>query len=344
MRNQKDIIKIAYIPDIPNTEPFQLPELAHLGGGPHAAFFEDDYDKHVSVASSLSTGVLDEAVVMAMNNKATPKLLKLNAIKTNNSDMIQRSNSLHSSNSIKRTQSQRRVATAAAAAAANRALRDEDQKEKTKGNLSDETIQSENRDNVQQVLQQYTPAVMVTGPSARSSAQSTASTKRKSRPPNMVLEPRPLHPSYHVNQSSSPTRSLQSDVSDIAISGPSTKVTTSVSTPVTLASILTSTINTSLPPASASPTQSLPTGNLNNLRHSAEVLEGDERRVPWSSTPHHSSPNNNDKAATVNSPPTTRNSTFSTQSDSRSTITRGDGEEIMIFWDGHRDSRSSDNI
>jgi hypothetical protein len=35
-----------------------------------------------------------------------------------------------------------------------------------------------------------------------------------------------------------------------------------------------------------------------------------------------------------------RDSTFSTMSDGRSS-TRGDGEEIMIFWDGHRDSRTN---
>lgn len=36
-----------------------------------------------------------------------------------------------------------------------------------------------------------------------------------------------------------------------------------------------------------------------------------------------------------------RDSTFSTGSDVRSLSTRADGEEIMIFWDGHRDSKGS---
>jgi len=43
---------------------------------------------------------------------------------------------------------------------------------------------------------------------------------------------------------------------------------------------------------------------------------------------------------------TTRDSTLSTLSsiDAPSTTTRGDGEEIMIFWDGHRGSRSSSTM
>ncbi|KAF9360532.1 hypothetical protein BGX26_008952 [Mortierella sp. AD094] len=332
MKNQKDIIRIAYIPNIPDVEPFQLPELAHLGG-------DEDYDKHASLASSFSTGTLDEAVVMAMNNKVTPKLMRLNAIKADNSELIQRSNSLHSSNSIKRTQSQRR-------AAVNQVQVEVDRNGRTTGESSDRTIPSGNHEHAPQNQQQYTPAVMVTGPSARSSAQSTASTKRKPRPPNMVLEPRPLHPSYHINLSPSPTKSLQNEVQTTVASGPSMKVTASASTPIALASILTSTSNINQPPASASSTRSLPTRDEDYGKYGAEILEGCERRAPWSASPKDPGCSNNNNAANSNTPPPpiTRNSTFSTQSDSRSTIARGDGEEIMIFWDGHRDSRSSDNI
>ncbi|KAG0023005.1 hypothetical protein BGZ80_010625 [Entomortierella chlamydospora] len=316
---------------MPHAEPFQLPELAHLGGSPHASFLDEDYDKHVSVASSFSTGILDEAVVMAMNTKATPKVMRLNAIKADNSELIQRSNSLHTSNSIRRTQSQRK-------AAANKVKVEVDRNRGTTGDSPDEKTPGGDHEHAQQDQQQYTPTVMVTGPSARSSTQSATSAKRKPRPSHMVLEPRPLHPSYH-NQSPSTSKSLQNEVQTAVASEPSMKVTTSPSTPIAVASVLTPAPNTSQPPKSASTTRTLPAGDQDYRKHSAKILESDGRRATWSA--------NNNKAANSNTsppPPNTRYSTFSTQSDSRSTTTRGDGEEIMIFWDGHRDSRSSDNI
>ncbi|KAF9133814.1 hypothetical protein BGW39_008857 [Mortierella sp. 14UC] len=113
--SHKDVIRIAYVPSMASEESIRPPELAALGGGPQASFMasiNDTHNKHTSLASTISTGTLNEAIVMAVTNKATPQLLRLHNIKKNNSDMIQRSNSLHSSNSIKRTKSQRRVAEA----------------------------------------------------------------------------------------------------------------------------------------------------------------------------------------------------------------------------------------
>ncbi|KAF9205737.1 hypothetical protein BGZ49_003578 [Haplosporangium sp. Z 27] len=324
--NQKDVIRIAYIPNTPETGPFRLPELSHLDGGPHASFLDDDSDKHRSLASSLSTVTLDEAVVMPMNNKATPKLLRLNAIKASNSELIQRSNSLHSSNSIKRTQSQKRAAT----------KRGEDQKKEVMDNSPDKAIQRED----QQDEQQYTPAVMVTGPSARSSAQSTSPTKRKPKPPNIVLEPRPLHPNYNVDQLPSPTKTLQNSTPNTDTPGSQKIVTSSISTPAALVSILTPIASANQTTVFTSSTPSLPTKGQDYITYSAEVLEGEERRTPGSYSPNNHSGGNSKYISN----PIARNSTFSTQSDSRSTITRGDGEEITIFWDGHRDSRASNNI
>ncbi|KAF9399163.1 hypothetical protein BGX21_006704 [Mortierella sp. AD011] len=299
--------------------------------GPHASFLDEDYDKHVSLASSFSTGTLDEAVVMAMNTKATPKVMRLNAIKADNSELIQRSNSLHTSNSIRRTQSQRK-------AAASKIKVEVDRNRGTTGDSPDEKTPGEDHEHAQQDQQQYTPTVMVTGPSVRSSTQSATSTKRKSRPSHMVLEPRPLHPSYHISQSPSTSKSLQNEVQTAVASEPSMKVATSPSTSIAVASVITSAPNTSQLPPSASSTRTLPAGDQDYKKHSVKILESDGRRATWSA---------NNKTANSNTsppPPNTRYSTFSTQSDSRSTTTRGDGEEIMIFWDGHRDSRSSDNI
>ncbi|KAI1307052.1 hypothetical protein EDD11_004574 [Mortierella claussenii] len=350
--NQKDgqsnTIRIAYIPGIRNTEQFQTPELAHLGGAPQAFFVHENSNKHISVASSLSTGTLDEAIIMAVDKKATPKVFKLNSIKANNIDMIQRSNSLHSSNSIKRTQSQKRVR-------GNRRQHDRDD---GRGNLekipNGPNPQDEEEDQQQQL--QYTPAVVLTGPSARSSAQSTASDMtQKPKPPSMVLEPRPLHPNYHVSKpSSSPTSSkFEQTITTLT----SAAITPNPFTNLTTESLLTTSSSssptlTALNSTLTSSTESKSSQVQADSKHSAEVLDSDEfRHAPWMHTdptvprlPHIRANSNsgsvtagNPDVAGMNSPPqapTTRNSTFSTQS-ARS------GEEIMIFWDGHRHSRPS---
>ncbi|KAG0058858.1 hypothetical protein BGZ89_000911 [Linnemannia elongata] len=332
--NQKDVIRIAYIPSIASEDSIQLPELAALGGGPQASFmasFDDVHNKHTSIASSLSTGILDEAVVMAISNKATPQLLRLHTIKSSNSDMIQRSNSLHSSNSIKRTKSQRRVAEA------NKSARLQGQGNNNKNNNNPDGEGSQLHDALEQLQaqpepeQQYTPAVMITGPSARSSAQSTVSNKGAPSPPSMVLEPRPLHPSYSTHQSSIP-----SPVTPVTPPPPpptsGTQTATiqhSVSAPTALASLLATTSTT---PPTISTSISAPHSAPPSAMHAYPSLV-----QPSPTSPPSGGPSNFSQSPTA----PTRDSTLSTLSDGRSTTTRGEGEEIMIFWDGQRGSRTS---
>ncbi|KAI7818132.1 hypothetical protein BC939DRAFT_299345 [Gamsiella multidivaricata] len=101
----KDVIRIAYIPSMIGDSPVVTPEATVQRGGVLKQNFsplqDEDRNKHDSMAS------LDEAVVMAVTTKATPQVMKLNTIKTTQADLIQRSNTLHSTNSIKRSQSQR---------------------------------------------------------------------------------------------------------------------------------------------------------------------------------------------------------------------------------------------
>ncbi|KAG9061508.1 hypothetical protein KI688_007086 [Linnemannia hyalina] len=328
--SRKDVIRIAYIPRIASEDSTQLPELAALGGGPQASFmasFNDAHSKHSSIASSLSTGTLDEAVVMAIGNKATPQLLRLHTIKSSNSDMIQRSNTLHSSNSIKRTKSQRRVAEANKSAK----LQGQGNNNNNPGGEG-----SQPNDALEQLQaqpepeQQYTPAVMVTGPSARSSAQSTVSNQQAPSLPSMVLEPRPLHSSYHTDQSSIPSPATPATPPP-QTSGAQTTTTIqhSASAPTALASLLAST-STTFPtiPSSVSAPPSAPPSAM----HAYPSLVQPSPMSPPGGGPSHLSQS---PAAP------TRNSTFSTLSDGRSTTTRGEGEEIMIFWDGHRGSKTS---
>ncbi|KAG0368995.1 hypothetical protein BC939DRAFT_132873 [Gamsiella multidivaricata] len=369
MEGKKDVIRIAYIPNVP--------EMAHLGGVPQVSFADENYDKHISIASSISTGVLDEAVLMAINKKATPKIMRLNNIKAKNSEMIQKSNNLYSSNSLKRTQSQRR--TAEARRLETGAQAEAGRKEEVPETFFTEGQACEGYDakNRQKEQQQYTPTVMVTAPSTRSSAQSMASGKRKPRPPNMVLEPRPLHPSYHVSPtSSSPAPKSESGHAmptmmsePILARGSSTPSTPA---PTALVSLLASSPSTSYvaspsspppPPASApasapvsAPARLVPppkSYTLDRSDHQAETLEGNGQLDPWiaSIMARHfdymdsefsGDYGNGGRYATGGRPlAAVRNSTFSTYSDARSTMTRGDGEEIMIFWDGHRGSRAS---
>ncbi|KAF9984369.1 hypothetical protein BGZ65_000521 [Modicella reniformis] len=86
--------------------PVVAPEPSMQHGGvlkPNFSLKKDERNKHDSVSS------LDEAVVMAVTAKATPQAFKLNTIKASQSDHIQRSNTLHSSNSVKRSKSQRKT-------------------------------------------------------------------------------------------------------------------------------------------------------------------------------------------------------------------------------------------
>ncbi|KAF9927100.1 hypothetical protein FBU30_003488 [Linnemannia zychae] len=334
--SHKDVIRIAYIPSVSSEESIQLPELAVLGGGPQAPFmasYDNNHDnKHDSIASSLSTGTLDEAVVMAVSNKATPQLLRLHTIKNSNSDLIQRSNSLHSSNSIKRAKSQRRIA---------------DQSSRSEGADGKKLYDAlEQLHNPQEPEQQYTPAVMVTGPSARSSAQSTISNKRGPNLPSMVLEPRPLHPNYYIRQHSpaSPVTPVTPPTPTLPVVESQTTMQQSASSPTALASLLasTSTATPTISTSTISPSQSAPPSVMRSypslIQH---PLQSSLPSQPGTGNGNTSSLGLDPNHLSQSTTPPTRDSTFSTLSDGRSTTTRGEGEEIMIFWDGHRGSRTS---
>ncbi|CAO3571448.1 unnamed protein product [Mortierella alpina] len=322
---QKDLIRIAYVPNSNNEKPIQPPELAAQAvKAPSApfmhSFMDDGRNKHDSVASTCSTAVLDEAVVIAVTNKATPQLLRLNNVKANNSEMIQRSNTLHSSNSIKRTQSQRRQA---------QAKRSASQRNKVGTNQ----VQGQENMHDQQTEDEtlFTPAVMITGPSARSSAQSVTSTDQRSNIPNMVLEPRPLHRNYSGRRA------------ETAASKRDNETYTGVSEPVTSPSSAHSAVVSLAPPAmtaplSASPLVSTPASVSSTGTTNVEVLQAESERLRPQLVSSDSSP----ERPAVHSFLQQRDSssTVSTASDTRSTITR-DGEEIMIFWDGPPNSRGS---
>ncbi|KAH7059311.1 hypothetical protein BKA57DRAFT_498370 [Linnemannia elongata] len=114
----KDVIRIAYIPsmigDSPASRPVSTATALASPQPPFASLRGEDRNKHDSVGSvgSHLSAVLDEAVVMAVTTKATPQVMNFKAIKATQSDLIQRSNTLHSTNSIKRSKSQRRIADA----------------------------------------------------------------------------------------------------------------------------------------------------------------------------------------------------------------------------------------
>jgi len=258
---------------------------------------------------------------MAVTNKATPQLLRLQNIKTCNSDLIQRSNSLHSSNSIKRSRSQWRVAEA------NR-FRGQQGLGDSQGEGSSQLHDAlEQLQGYQEPEQQFTPAVMITGPSARSSAQSTVSNKRAPSLPSMVLEPRPLHPNYHTHPS--PPSPVTPPAALSSGSGVQATIQHSASAPTALVSLLAST-STTMPtiPTSISSQSAPPSA----MRAYPSMVQHQQQ----ASTSHQGGPHLSQAATSP-----TRDSTFSTLSDARSTTTRGEGEEIMIFWDGHRGSRSS---
>lgn len=278
------------------------------------------------MASTISTGTLDQAIHMAVKAKATPQVIRLNTIKAANSDLIQRSNSLHSSNSIKRTKSQRRLAEA-------KQGKDSPSSPLGPNPFEQEEAQAmEQEEHIQEPEYDYTPAVILTGPSARSSAQSSMSVQRIPGP-TMVLEPRPIQ-----KLATSPS------------STPSTLVSTPATTPTptALVSLLASapTSPTSRNPftsPSSSPTTAShpPTGTPRisfeptdpfsmEVQDTFDVEHELGNLRPWTSN-----------RGSGGRGPGHRDSTFSTGSDARSLSTRADGEEIMIFWDGHRDSKVS---
>ncbi|KAK3828284.1 MAG: hypothetical protein J3Q66DRAFT_434852 [Benniella sp.] len=315
-KRQKDIIRVTY-PTAPNGSARSSRMLAELGS-PQAPFAQEEGGrrKHTSLVSNLSTGILDEAVKMVMNTKAKPKIMRLNMVKANNKGMIQRSNSLHSNNSLKRSASLRRIREANGQGGHSGQQGIAGDKEE----LPDSDQSSDETDHYGDGLPQsgtlrFTPAVMITAPSTRSSAQSMLSTKRK---PNVVLEPRPLHPSYHIKQSSpKPKPAESSPVAESTLEPASTTPPPTSSPNVILPSVLVE------PPSEAKEPQSPPQSSSDATTSTLDPAQHDA---------------NGQKLQSSNLPLASRSSTFSAASDLRSTVTRGDGEEITIFWDGKRDS------
>ncbi|KAG0330495.1 hypothetical protein BGZ99_003066 [Dissophora globulifera] len=181
---------------------------------------------------------------------------------------------------------------------------------------------------IDQDCQQYTPVVMVTAPSARSSAQSTKSTKRGPQTPSVVLEPRPLHSTYsaYKSSSSSATQGRGDNLEAAPLS------VGSMDTP------LASHSKSSPAPSPTSTTVSHAFLSRNPQSKLAQQYNAEDLQGGQSLT-------TTEEGGVANAGRVVpRSSTFSTRSDGRSVMTRGDGEEIMIFWNGHRDSRTSPNV
>ncbi|KAF9306621.1 hypothetical protein BGZ74_004783 [Mortierella antarctica] len=327
----KDVIRIAYIPSTGSEASLRMSEAPDLGGAPQASFMalmDENHNKHDSMASTISTGTLDQAIHMAVKAKATPQLIRLNTIKAANSGLIQRSNSLHSSNSIKRTKSQRRLAEVKklgknSAPSSPLGLNPFEQEPEPR------TMDQEEQ--IQEPEYEFTPAVMLTGPSARSSAQSSTSIRRIPGP-TMVLESRPI-------QKPQPSPSSTS----------STLVPTPTTTPAptALVSLLASPSPTSprthnpFTSPSPSPTTASPAPAGAAPRISFEPTDPFSVEVQDNFDTDQEMGNLRPWTSNRGSGGGRRDSTFSSGSDARSLSTRADGEEIMIFWDGHRDSKGS---
>ncbi|KAF9425676.1 hypothetical protein BGZ94_007314 [Podila epigama] len=277
--SQRDVIQIAYIPSM-------ISENSHISDhqGTRSPFvislMEESHNKHDSVASNMSS-VLDEAVVMGVTTKATPQVMKLQTIKQTNTELISRSNSLHTSNSIKRTNSQRHLASVKLNSnggySRNRRQQNPSPLGGDKGTLSDD--EHEDQD----------------------------ASKGGQRPLSNLSDNNPFMSSEEKEEPSQTgsSKSLASNnpfMSSQELSGASSSSSTTA-----YSSALSSTLH-SLEPFSP----------FDPDTHST-------RLTPWA---------NNGLS---------RDSTFSTASDAQSS-TRGDGEEIMIFWGGHsnRNSKASD--
>ncbi|KAF9326858.1 hypothetical protein BG006_009757 [Podila minutissima] len=237
------------------------------------SLIDDSPNKHDSVASHMS-GILDEAVVMDVTAKATPQVMKLHTIKQTNTELIQRSNTLHTSNSIKRSNS-RNVASV---------------KLNSKGGYS------RNR-------QQQNPSPL--GAQSDDDDDSNDDTENKD---NNDSHERPLSTMSDNNPFLSiEERSKSADDCSISTRNP-----------------FESPRETEFSSVSLSSTTARGSTIIPDSRQSLEYspFHPPARLTPW-----------------ANDGPS-RDSTLSTASDARSS-TRGDGEEIMIFWGGSHTNRNS---
>ncbi|KAF9977416.1 hypothetical protein BGZ73_006043 [Actinomortierella ambigua] len=349
MAGHRDVIRIAYIPSmISDSSPIQLPSPTASRDSmspPKAAFmaFEDnDRNKHDSIASTVSTGVLETAMMtMVSQTKTAPQVMRLNTIKRDQSDLIHRSNSLHSNNSLRRTRSQRKLAQA---------------REKSKSPLAstkkDGANSNSNDDN------DNDNDVAAGQPRRRrrgslDSAQTSATTDSESEDDKgeangkrcdgndagspfrdrresleytpAVMVTGPSARSSMRSTSSGPGGGVARPRSPTMVLGPlPIEKQHSATTPSTANSTSTIAVPPMHIPGSTTTTKEDYDDDDDPL--SLLDIQGTHRLRPW--------------ARGSMASGGTRDSTFSTASDARSS-TRGDGEEIMIFWDGHRNSTRS---
>ncbi|KAF9574959.1 hypothetical protein BGW38_008266, partial [Lunasporangiospora selenospora] len=306
----KDVIRIAYIPSMISESPITIPEPTTQPGTvqrtPLSSLQAQDRNKHDSVAS-----IVDEAVVMGVSTTATPQVMKLNTIKATQSDLIQRSNTLHSSNSIKRSNSKRLLDTKAKSSGNGHSRSNT----KNPSPLGSSTGDRSDSDSDQEDMTSMSQATRTRRPSAGSTTIHSVG----SHDDNPFMSKDELSSSPGTPETPGTSRKLSSRSSNPFLL-PSEPISVSTSRPSSTFSYSPSTSSPSslyasipialVPSDPNSPISDLPEVNLR----------------PWASGGPSSA---------------LRDSTFSTMSDSRSS-TRGDGEEIMIFWGGqHRDSKAS---
>ncbi|KAG0319043.1 hypothetical protein BGZ99_005335 [Dissophora globulifera] len=340
----KDVIRIAYIPSIIGDSPVATPESSVQHGGvlkhSFSALVEQERNKHDSVSS------LDEAVVMAVTTKATPQVMKLNTIKATQSDLIQRSNTLHSSNSIKRSESRQRVANSNSRNATPSPLGPKNAYMDGTDSDSDES----DIDGARTVVGETTgiggrKLSTRSGRSYHDSGENNnnnpfmSESEKKTNATNASLHTNHTHDgatlksfsrlsnpflsaaeSKAVSQSSNP--SLMS--LDESLMGTGTMVSDSSAVFTTIP------LTSSTTPTAADGRQNYHGQDLSEYDPLADLMGGGVNLRPWANGGNQGS----------GSGSMTRDSTFSTMSDARSS-TRGDGEEIMIFWDGNRNSKAS---
>ncbi|KAF9927591.1 hypothetical protein FBU30_003056 [Linnemannia zychae] len=332
----KDVIRIAYIPSMIGDSPNSRPASAALTAPQpqFAALKDEDRNKHDSIGSvgSHTSAVLDEAVVMAMTTKATPQVMKLNTIKATQSDLIQRSNSLHTSNSIKRSNSKRRIADAknstsragqrnpSPLAGNYQITSDSDCDSDTDSIYAAPQVEQTRRrsagkqNNVKNPFMSVDELLSIGSPLPSPSVTSTSSRSNNNNEDTLVSHKGPRTSNPFVLHSESATL-----IPDLANH---TKINTRFST------VSSSAPSPALSASSAFASIPIRLGDDNDpLSPFADHTSGGSSPLrPWMSS----------------SASAMRDSTFSTISDSRSS-TRGDGEEIMIFWGGqhNRDSKAS---
>ncbi|GJJ68636.1 hypothetical protein EMPS_00982 [Entomortierella parvispora] len=284
LEGHKDVIRIAYIPSMISEHSLNIAESSprqEASKSPFSNLQDEDRKKHDSA-------ILDEAVVMGVTTKATAQVMKLNNLKQTKSDLIQRSNTLHSSNSIKRSKSQRRLEAASAGGKTRQRVRSP---------LGESNSASDSEQDNGSASDRETTARHVATTRRQSKTDKEHDNPFMTEEELISFEPSSTPKSTTSNRSSNPFLSASEySTSSTMVGGATEPVFTSMAISLAGDDLI------------SSPISDMMSANLR----------------PWTS----------------GSSTGMRDSTFSTASDSRSS-TRGDGEEIMIFWDGHRDSKAS---